>query len=69
MQGINKPEELTYFIAYTNTEIFSYGKVDNTQVMSTGQPYLWTTPSELEWKERLLSDFNFTISENDGLPN
>jgi hypothetical protein len=68
MQGITKPEEVTYFIAYTDTEIFSYGKIDVTQSMSTGQPHLWTTPSELEWKDRLLSDFNCDISENDNLP-
>jgi hypothetical protein len=57
-QEINKPSSLTYFIAYTNTEIFGYGIVDSEQVMTTGQPFLYTTLVESEWEYKLETEFN-----------
>jgi hypothetical protein len=52
------PEQTTYFIAYTNTEIFAYGIVEPNQEMTTGQPILWTTLDEAEWVEKLENEFN-----------
>ena len=59
---IKYPTEATYFIAYIDTTIFSYDKVNPTQVMRTGQPYLWTSLSEADWLKELLNVFN-TIPE------
>ena len=59
---IKYPTEITYIIAYTDTTIFGYGIVHPTQVMVTGQPYLWTSLSESEWLQELLDVFN-TIPE------
>lgn len=55
---IKYPSETTYFIAYTNTEIFAYGIVHSDQEMTTGQPILWTTLSEVEWVYKLETEFN-----------
>ena len=55
---IKYPEQTTYFIAYTNTEIFAYGIVTSEQEMTTGQPILWTTFDEAEWVAKLESEFN-----------
>ncbi len=55
---IKFPEQTTYFIAYTNNEIFAYGIVEPEQEMTTGQPILWTTLSEAEWLYKLEHDFN-----------
>jgi hypothetical protein len=52
------PEQTTYFIAYTNTDIFAYGIVESNQEMTTGQPILWTTLNEAEWVEKLENEFN-----------
>lgn len=52
------PEQTTYFIAYTNTDIFAYGIVKSDQEMTTGQPILWTTLDEAEWVEKLENEFN-----------
>jgi hypothetical protein len=52
------PEQTTYFIAYTNTEIFAYGIVEPDQEMTTGQPILWTTLDEAEWLYKLETEFN-----------
>ena len=52
------PEQTTYFIAYTNTEIFAYGIVEPNQEMTTGQPILWTTLDEAEWILKLETEFN-----------
>ena len=57
-QGIYFPSQRTYFIAYTNTEIFAYDWVDPDQQMTTGQPILWTTLSEAEWIYKLETEFN-----------
>ena len=61
-QEIKYPTQATYFIAYTDTTIFGYGLVQPTQVMTAGQPYLWTSLSEAEWLKELLDVFN-TIPE------
>jgi hypothetical protein len=55
---IKYPEQTTYFIAYTNTEIFAYGIVTSEQEMTTGQPILWTTLDETEWVAKLETEFN-----------
>lgn len=55
---IKYPQQTTYFIAYTNTEIFAYGIVTSEQEMTTGQPILWTTFDESEWVEKLENEFN-----------
>ena len=62
MSEIKHPTETTYFIAYTDTNIFGYGIVTPEQVMDSGQHYLYTTLSEEEWLEELLTKFN-TIPE------
>jgi len=64
MSEIKYPTETTYFIAYTDTNIFGYGIITPEQVMDSGQPYLYTTLSEEEWLEELLTKFN-TIPNND----
>jgi hypothetical protein len=61
MKAVNEikfPSETTYFIAYTNTEIFGYGIVTPEQEMQTGQPILWTTLNEAEWIYKLETEFN-----------
>lgn len=55
---IKYPNQTTYFIAYTNTEIFAYGIVNSNQEMTTGQPILWTTLDEAEWIAKLQTEFN-----------
>jgi hypothetical protein len=52
------PEQTTYFIAYTDTDIFAYGIVESNQEMTTGQPILWTTLDEAEWILKLETEFN-----------
>ena len=47
----------TYWIAYTNTEIFSYGYVDPDQELNSGQPYLYQTTNEDEWILELRVEF------------
>ena len=59
---IRYPTETTYIIAYTDTTTFGYLVVHPTQVMRTGQPYLWTSLSEADWLKELLNVFN-TIPE------
>ena len=58
MEMIKYPKETTYFIAYTDTTTFGYGIVNSDQVMDSGQPYLYTTLSEKEWLEELLTKFH-----------
>jgi hypothetical protein len=55
---IKFPEQTTYFIAYTDTQIFAYGIVEPNQEMTTGQPLLWTTLDETEWVNKLETEFN-----------
>lgn len=55
---IKFPEQTTYFIAYTDTDIFAYGIVEPDQEMTTGQPILWTTLDEQEWVTKLETEFN-----------
>jgi len=62
MSEIKHPTETTYFIAYTDTNIFGYGIITPEQVMDSGQPYLYTTLNEEEWLKELLTKFN-TIPE------
>jgi len=57
------PEQTTYFIAYTNTDIFAYGIVEPEQEMVTGQPNLWSTLDEEEWVNKLINDFNTNPNE------
>jgi hypothetical protein len=60
---IKFPSETTYFIAYTNTEIFGYGIVTPEQEMTTGQPYLYQTTNREEWVQTLINDFNTNPDE------
>ena len=62
MSEIKHPTETTYFIAYTDTNIFGYGIITPEQVMDSGQLYLYTTLNEEEWLKELLTKFN-TIPE------
>jgi len=55
---IKKPEQTTYFIAYEDTDVFSYGKVTSEQCMSSGQTNLFQTTIEQEWLDKLKTDFN-----------
>jgi hypothetical protein len=56
-QNIEFPEVRTYWIAYTNTEIFSYGYIDPDQELNSGQPYLYSTTNEDEWILELQTEF------------
>jgi hypothetical protein len=56
-QNINFPEVRTYWIAYTSTEIFSYGYIDPDQELNSGQPYLYQTTNEDEWILELQTEF------------
>ena len=64
MNEINKPQETTYWIAYTDSNIFAYGEVDSTQQMTTGQPYLFKTTDRIIWKSKLINDFNTDPDQN-----
>lgn len=57
MYEIKHPEQTTYWIAYTNTDIFGYGICTPEQQLYSGQPYLWTTLSEDEWILELQTEF------------
>jgi hypothetical protein len=56
--NIEFPEVRTYWIAYTNTEIFSYGYIDPDQELNSGQPYLYSTTNEDEWIAKLETEFH-----------
>ena len=45
-----------------DTDTFAYGLIHPNQVMDTGQDFLWTSLSESEWLEELLTVFH-TIPE------
>ena len=66
MKTINKPQETTYWIAYTDSNIFAYGEVESTQQMTTGQPYLFQTTDRLIWISKLINDFNTDPDEQQG---
>jgi hypothetical protein len=53
MQEIKFPTQTTYFIAYTNDRVCAWGEVQPNQEMSSGQPNLYQTISEEEWREEL----------------
>lgn len=66
MKAVNEikfPSETTYFIAYTNTEIFGYGIVTPEQEMQTGQPYLYKTIYKSLWLKKLKDEFNIIPDE------
>lgn len=56
-QNIEFPEVRTYWIAYTSTEIFSYGYVDPEQELNSGQPYLYQTTTMTDWVKELQDVF------------
>lgn len=58
MYEIKHPEQTTYWIAYTNNDIFGYGILTPEEQLYTGQPYLWTTLNQEEWIYKLEHDFN-----------
>lgn len=55
---IKNADPTIFYIAYTDSEIFSFGSVDKNQVMKTGQPYLFQSEDRLIWKSKLINDFN-----------
>lgn len=60
MKAVNEikfPSEITYFIAYTNTDIFGYGIVNPEQEMQTGQPILYQTTTMTDWIKELQDVF------------
>jgi hypothetical protein len=65
-QNIEFPEVRTYWIAYTNSEIFSYGYIDPDQELNSGQPYLYQTTNEDEWILELRVEFGVLYPD---LPN
>jgi len=61
---IKNPTKTTYFICRNEAmEIKSYGSVDSTQVMVTGQPHVKTYTMKYAWKAKLLSE-NIDINED-----
>ena len=60
---ISFPTETTYWVAYTDSEIFAYGECTPQQEMQTGQPLLFSTTNREEWVEKLYNDFNTQIQE------
>lgn len=63
MHKIKFPTQTTYFIAYTDSNIFAYGDVNPGQQMTTGQPYLYQTTNREEWVQTLINDFNTNPDE------
>jgi hypothetical protein len=63
MHEIKFPTQTTYFIAYTDSDIFAYGEVNPDQQMTTGQPYLYQTTDREEWVQTLINDFNTNPDE------
>jgi hypothetical protein len=63
MHEIKFPTQITYFIAYTDSDIFAYGEVNPDQQMTTGQPYLYQTTDREEWVQTLINDFNTNPDE------
>jgi hypothetical protein len=63
MNEIKFPLQTTYFIAYTDKDIFAYGAVESDQEMTTGQPYLYQTTNREEWVQTLIKDFNTAPNE------
>lgn len=47
MQELNKPDPEQFFCAYDNNGVFHFGKVSESQVVTTGLPYI-VSDSELE---------------------
>lgn len=60
---IKYPTETTYWIAYTDNTIFSYGECTPEQEMQTGQPYLYATTNREEWVNELITVFNTNPDE------
>jgi hypothetical protein len=63
MHEIKFPTQITYFIAYTDSDIFAYGEVNPDQQMTTGQPYLYQTTNRENWVQTLINDFNTNPDE------
>lgn len=49
MHKISKPAQKTFFITYTDQNIFAYGVIGTEEEMVSGQPYIYTTTSRKEW--------------------
>lgn len=63
MHEIKRPEHTTYWIAYTNNEIFAFDICRPEQQMITGQPYLYQTTDREAWVQTLINDFNTNPDE------
>jgi hypothetical protein len=64
MNEIKFPELKTYFIAYTDYEVFGYGEVEPFQEMVTGQPNLYKTTNKEDYINEL-KKFNVTLPEEE----
>ena len=60
---ISFPTQTTYWIAYTDSEIFAYGECSPEQQMTTGQPLLFSTTNREEWVNELVNNFNTNPDE------
>jgi hypothetical protein len=54
---------MTYFLAHNSVDIFHYGELNDSQVVSTGQPNLEYFNTLDELKDRL-SSFGVVCNEN-----
>jgi|TARA_R100001460_G_scaffold104188_1_gene149739 hypothetical protein len=57
---IKNPTEKTYFIAYTDTDVFCYGTTSTDQQTITEQPNLWESTSEEDWLKELKDVYSTT---------
>lgn len=61
MHEIDKPAQITYFLAYSVDEtICAYGKIEPNQCMTTGQANLETFLVKQDWIDRAV-DFGLII--------
>ena len=61
MHEINKPTQITYFLAFSNDEtICHYGKINTNQCLTVNQPNLETFFVKQDWIVRA-ADFGHTI--------
>ena len=44
---------MRYYVAHNNKDVFHYGKLEDGQVMDTGQPYVEEFETEQEMKDFL----------------
>lgn len=64
MIEIKNPSEVTYFIAYDNTEIFGYGSINPNQELKSPREFIFQTTDEEEWKTELSSSYGVVFEED-----